>query len=156
MSDPVLSVYSDQRKGLFKFLSSLILLEWSHDLLLLTHQFCFLIQALCGHWRLEDNSGISKTMGYLINFNLQNTFRKVCIISCRTILFAPDTGIQYFSCHGSSRANILNKLVMSSLSVEPTDFVYSHKVTGCQNRMLGKAAQQIVWENKPKAEWNYW
>ena len=94
MSDPVLSVYSDQRKGLFKFLSSLILLEWSHDFLLLINQFYFLIQELCGHWRLEDNSRISNAMWYLINFNLQNPFREVWIIWWRIILFAPD--IQYF------------------------------------------------------------
>ena len=31
-SDPVVSVYSDQRKGSFKFTTSLILLEWSHDI----------------------------------------------------------------------------------------------------------------------------
>ena len=42
ISDPVLSVYSDQRKGLFKLPTSIILLEWSHDFLWPTHQFCFL------------------------------------------------------------------------------------------------------------------
>ena len=41
ISDSVLSVNRDRRKGLVKFPTSLISLEWSHDFLKPTHWFCY-------------------------------------------------------------------------------------------------------------------
>ena len=50
-SDPVLSVYSDQRKGLFKYSTSLLLLEWAHDFHMISQLInsVSIIQELCGH-----------------------------------------------------------------------------------------------------------
>ena len=57
-SDPVLSICNDQRKGLFKFTTSLIMFERSHDISINNLiNFVFIIQELCGHQRWEDNSG---------------------------------------------------------------------------------------------------
>ena len=72
ISNPVLSVYSDKREGLFKLPTSLILLEWPQWFPVDNLSILFFIfQELCGHWTWEDNFWIGNALRYLINFNLK-------------------------------------------------------------------------------------